>query len=222
MAAISSATDTTFSDLGLAVKQTPKAKQELGQEDFLKLMTTQLRYQDPFKPMDNGEFLGQMAQFSTVSGIQGLQQSFTTLAASLQSNQALQSAGLVGRNVLVPGTSAPLVSGGNVMGAADLPGSGKVKIVVSNDAGQVVRQMDLGAQSAGLATFNWDGLSDLGVAQPPGNYHFKALLDNGGEQQSVDTLVTGKVNSVAIGNDGLTLDLQGMEPVAFSQIRQIL
>ena len=80
MSSVGATGDSTYADLGLAVKTQTATKKTLGQEDFLKLMTTQLQYQDPFKPMDNGEFLGQMAQFSTVSSIQSLQSSFAQLA----------------------------------------------------------------------------------------------------------------------------------------------
>ncbi len=77
-----------------------KARDSLGQEDFLTLMISQFRNQDPFEPMDNGEFLGQLAQFSTVNGISSLNAAFAGLAGSMQDNQALQAAGLVGHSVL--------------------------------------------------------------------------------------------------------------------------
>ena len=88
--------------LGLAQKKPRVDKKEMGQEDFLKLMTTQLQNQDPMKPMENGDFLAQIAQFSTVDGIGKLQESFEALSGSLHSNQALQASGLIGRNVMVP------------------------------------------------------------------------------------------------------------------------
>jgi hypothetical protein len=99
---------TTLEQAGLARAPTAdaRANDKLGQEQFLKLMITQLNNQDPFKPLESGEFLGQLAQFGTVSGIQDLQQSFQGLAGSMQSNQALQAAGLVGRSVYVPAQEA--------------------------------------------------------------------------------------------------------------------
>ena len=71
----------------------PDDSGKLGQEEFLRLMITQLKNQDPTKPLDSGEFLGQLAQFGTVSGLADLKSSFTELAGSLVSNQALQAAG---------------------------------------------------------------------------------------------------------------------------------
>ena len=82
------------------LKTEPKDK-SLGQDEFLELMMTQLQNQDPLNPAESGEFLSQIAQFGTVNGITELQQSFSTLASSLQSNQALQASTMVGRSVLV-------------------------------------------------------------------------------------------------------------------------
>ncbi|TAL42573.1 MAG: flagellar hook assembly protein FlgD, partial [Methylovulum sp.] len=90
-----------YSGLGVSTLDTTKATKttSLSQDEFLKLMTTQMTHQDPTKPMQNGEFLSQMAQFGTVSGIQDLQQSFKDFSASISSDQALQASSLVGRTV---------------------------------------------------------------------------------------------------------------------------
>lgn len=222
MSSVSSSTN-PYSDLGLSIQSTQSsAKKALGQEDFLKLMTTQLQYQDPFKPMENGEFLGQMAQFSTLTSIQDLQSSFSSLAGSLQSSQALQASSLVGRCVLVPADSAYMPDTGGLAGAVDVPSGGRVNVIVSNEAGQVVRQIDLGTQSAGRASFAWDGVSDLGETLPAGTYKISAQLDNGGVSQKLDTYAIGYVDSVALDNGALTLDLRGMTPAPFSDVRQIL
>ena len=110
--------------LDLSALQLPSSnsssKKELGQTDFLHLMLTQLKNQDPFKPLDSSEFLGQLAQFGTVSGLAQLQTSFDGLASSLTSDQALQASGLVGRSALVPGAEA-LLANGKLSGAVDLP-----------------------------------------------------------------------------------------------------
>ena len=211
-----------YADIGLAKTVPQAAKKSLGQEDFLKLMTTQLQYQDPFKPMENGEFLGQMAQFSTVSSIQELQTSFAQLAGSLQSSQALQASSLVGRHVLVPSTSGYLGDTEALTGAVEIPASGRVSVQVSDASGQVVRRLDLGVQPAGLSTFSWNGVSDLGEELASGTYKITAQLENGSAQQSLDTYAVGRVDSVAVDGSELTLDLRGMASVPFAQIRQIL
>jgi len=84
---------------------------DLGLNDFFKLMVTQLKNQDPMKPLENGEFLSQIAQFGTVSGIDKLNKTFEGLAANLTSGQAIQAGNLIGREVLVPGGVAALAPG---------------------------------------------------------------------------------------------------------------
>jgi flagellar basal-body rod modification protein FlgD len=213
--------DTTYSDLGLALQQ-PATRQSLGQEDFLRLMTAQLQNQDPFKPMENGEFLGQMAQFSTVSGIQELQTSFATLASSLSANQTLQAATLVGRSVLVPSSSGWLSEGEELRGAAFAPSSGQVMVDIVDASGQTVRSLDLGTQPAGLASFSWDGLDDGGEAAAEGAYTLRARLVQGSSQTALETLAAGRVQSVGLSRDGLTLDLLGLGPASLGDVLQIL
>lgn len=209
----SSATNTPTSSL--------QAK-TLTQNDFLKLMTSQLKNQDPLKPLDNSEFVSQMAQFSTVSGIQNLQTSFSTLASSLTSSQALQASSLVGRNVLSPTSSVGLSAGGVASLAIDAPVSGNVIVNISDASGQLIRRIDLGSQSAGLTQFQWDGLDSSGVAAAAGQYQFSATVGQGTQVQAASTLAVGKVNSVSLDASGaLNLNVDGIGAVPFSTIRQI-
>lgn len=196
--------------------------QTLSQNDFLKLMTSQLQNQDPMKPLDNSEFVSQMAQFSTVSGIQNLQNSFSTLASSLSSGQALQASGLVGHSVLTPSTSASLTAGGTVSLGVDAPSSGDVIVNVTDASGQLVRRIDLGTQAAGVTRFQWDGLDNSGSAAAAGKYTFTAVVGSGSQAQAATMLTAGKVNSVALDSSGaLNLDVEGIGSVAFNTIRQI-
>jgi flagellar basal-body rod modification protein FlgD len=214
----------TLQSLGLA--SPPKAKPAtLGQEEFLKLMMTQLRNQDPFKPLESGEFLSQIAQFSTVTGIQDLQASFKTLSSSLYSNQALQASSLVGRTVLVPSASAALAAGGQVSGAVDLTSSTSQLVVgVYDGTGQLVRRISLGPQAAGQVSFAWDGLTDAGTAAAPGTYRVRAEAEIGGQAVAMDTLVASKVESVVLGgrDGGIRLNLSSLGGFDFSAVRQIM
>jgi flagellar basal-body rod modification protein FlgD len=144
---------------GNALRQgAEQSSQRLGQKDFLKLMITQFKNQDPTHPMQDGQFLGQLAQFGTVSGIQQLQGSFSTLADSLHSEQAMRAATLVGHRVMAASDSANLSTGGSLNGAVDVPdGGGHVKLTISDSTGHKVKQIDLGTQPGGLADFAWDG-----------------------------------------------------------------
>jgi flagellar basal-body rod modification protein FlgD len=211
-----------YQDLGLAVRQSQDDRTQLGQDDFLRLMTAQLQNQDPFKPMENGEFLGQIAQFSTVSGIQEMQASLSGLTSALTSNQTLQAATLVGRGVRVPSDTAYLFAEGGLSGAAELPSSGALTVEITDASGQVVRRLSLGTHAAGSAEFSWDGLDDAGERLPEGRYGIRAQLDTGSATSSVDVSTVGLVRSVSLGSDGLSLNLYGMDPVRLDQVSQIL
>jgi flagellar basal-body rod modification protein FlgD len=207
--------------LGLGVPQAA-AKGELGQEDFLQLMLTQLKNQDPFKPMESGEFLGQIAQFGTVQGLAGLQTSFDSLSTSLVSNQALQASALVGRSALVETSTIGVAAGQSVAGAIDMPtGSGTVNLSIRDASGQTVRTVQLGAQPQGLTSFTWDGLDDDGAAVPAGRYAFTASYFDGAEAVSADTLLRAPIDSVLLGADGFTVELRGIGEVPFTAVREI-
>lgn len=200
------------------------SREKLGQEDFLELMVAQLRNQDPMKPMENGDFLGQIAQFGTVSGIEDLQESFTGLSESLVSNQALQASNLVGRSVLAPTGTAVLEQGGSVRGVVELPNSSPaVSLKVYDTTGQLVRDLSLGSQASGPVSFQWDGIRDDGTFASPGSYFISSEAEYGGQVEAVETLVQNRVNAVTLGQSGgLVLDLEGIGPLDFSEIRQIM
>lgn len=196
----------------------------MGQEEFLKLMTTQLQNQDPFKPMESGDFLTQIAQFSTVEGIGDLNKGFSELSQSLVSNQALQATNLVGRQVLAPTGVAALAQGGSIRGNVELPAaSGDVVVNIYDQAGQVVRRLELGAQSSGPVDFQWDGLKNDGTFAAPGAYFVSAEASIDGQYESVETLLVSDVRSVTLSNSGgLLLDLDGIGALDFKEVRQIL
>lgn len=210
-----------FSGLGLDV---PRAavESDLGQEDFLELMLTQLKNQDPFKPLESGEFLGQLAQFGTVSGLAELKSSFESLAGSLVSSQSLQAAGLVGRSALVESSRVAVTEGQSVVGAVDMPtASGSVSVDVRDAVGQVVRKIELGSQPAGLATFTWDGITADGTPAPTGRYSFTAEFNSQGKVEAAHTLVSSSVESVLFGGNGLTLRVRGVGDVPFGAVREV-
>jgi flagellar basal-body rod modification protein FlgD len=199
-------------------------RKEVGQEEFLELMTTQLQNQDPFKPMESGDFLTQIAQFSTVEGIGDLNAGFEQLSSSLVSNQALQASNLIGRSVLAPTGVASLQPGGSIRGSAQLPAaSGDVTVSVYDQAGQLIRRIDLGSQAAGNVDFQWDGLRDDGQFAAPGNYFVSTEASVDGTNEAVDTLLASEVRSVTLSNSGgLLLDLDGIGALDFKEVKQIL
>ena len=213
-----------ISSLGLGVPQAENKNNELGQDDFMTLMLAQLKSQDPLKPMENGEFIAQMAQFSTVSGVQELNEAFAGLSNALQVNQGLQAASLVGRSAMVEADTLEHDGESTQQGAVGLTASAAdVRIQITDSSGSLIREINIGDQGAGLADFEWDGLNDEGQAVPAGNYQFTAVAQNGDSPIALPTYLAGEVGSVTLNSSGSAyLELQGLGTVAFGDIRQIL
>ncbi|MDH5300710.1 MAG: flagellar hook assembly protein FlgD [Gammaproteobacteria bacterium] len=221
-----------YDQLGIQKKQAEKKDQNgLAQADFLKLLMAQVQNQDPLKPQDNGEFLGQMAQFSTVSGLQDMQKSIDNLANSFMSNQALQASSLVGRLVLVPGGSGFLpehVEGQDrfMAGAIEPDEPVKsVKLEVVGANGELVRTMRMGAMDSGLERFVWDGLDDAGNPVKAGKYSIRATaLDAKDEQIALTTHMLAPVDSVTLGRNGekMKLNVAGFGAMDIDKIREIM
>jgi flagellar basal-body rod modification protein FlgD len=216
-----------LNSLGLSTTNstTPK-KTSLNQDEFLKLMTTQMTHQDPTKPMQNGEFLSQMAQFGTVSGIQDLQQSFKDFASSISSNQALQAASLVGRSVSVSSDQGLLSSGGNIKGSVDLSSSSpNVTLKILEPAtSNVIATKSLGSQSAGPMSFVWDGTNNNGNLASPGVYKVQVETQVDGVNTVLQPDLQARVDSVSMDSskNSLKVNLSGLGAVDFSQVKQIL
>jgi flagellar basal-body rod modification protein FlgD len=197
----------------------------LGGTDFLTLMLAQLQNQDPTSPVDSNTFLSQLAELSEVQGITSLNTSFTTLSSSLSSSQALQASSLLGHQALVSSSTATLAAGATVTGAVNVPQTtSQVVLSISNSSGALVSQINLGAQSSGLANFSWNGTTSNGSQAPAGTYTLSAQYagaTSGGT--AATTLVNGTVESVSMGagSTGLTLNVAGIGSVPFSSVQQI-
>lgn len=208
-----------------ASRASAKKKTSLGQEDFLKLMTTQLTHQDPNNPMESGNFLAQMAQFGTVSGIQDLQKSFADFAGSISSNQALQASGLVGRYVAVPTSTGILPAGGEINGSVNLAtGTPSLQLTVSDaTTGELVKTIDMGNQSEGDVDFVWDGTKVDGSLANPGAYKIQAMATVDGKNVAQTTDIHSKVESVSLGNGAtpMKVNLVGANSIDFGQVKHI-
>jgi flagellar basal-body rod modification protein FlgD len=197
----------------------------LGGTDFLTLMLAQLKNQDPTSPVDSNEFLSQLASLSEVQGINQLNTAFSTLSNSMVSSQALQASSLLGHNVLAASSTGTLSTAGAVLsGAVSVPlTTSQVTLNISNGAGVLVKSINLGAQSAGLADFTWNGVAADGTAAPAGSYTLSAQVAGVASSTAVATLVSGTVDSVTMGagSAGLTLNVAGLGSVPFSSVQQI-
>jgi flagellar basal-body rod modification protein FlgD len=194
------------------------------EQRFLKLLVTQLKNQDPLNPLDNAQLTSQLAQMSTVSGIEKLNNAFQSLLAQSSSNQVLQSAALIGRTVLVPGNDLALTQGTNAPFAVDMAGAAEsVKVTITNGAGAVVRNYDLGALPAGVKTLSWDGLGDGGAPVASGAYTFNVAAAEGGNAKVVaSALMYANVVSVAQGTSGVALDLGSNRKASLGDVKLIL
>lgn len=223
MSLVNTASD-VFDSLGLTREPPKQDERGMQMEDFMNLLVTELTNQDPFKPMENSEMATQISQFATVSGIDELNTSFSSLAGSLSSSQALQAAELVGREVLIPSNYGYLSSGGSISGSAVLPESASnITLRVTDSSGALVREMSLGMQAAGEFTFNWDGADDAGDYLPSGTYHMSLQADIGGESVTPEVMVNAEVQSVSLGAPGqpLSLNLNGLGTISFNDVVQI-
>lgn len=223
MHGVENKTGTDYESLGLSLPKEKLKEQKLGQEAFLELMLAQLKNQDPLKPMENGEFLGQIAQFSTVTGIQELQESFSSFSSSLTSNQALQASSLVGRSVVIKSDKGVLNETG-LTGSVDLPTrTDELKVGIYDSAGQLVRELSAEQQAAGLIPFTWNGQDENGNAVSQGVYTIKATARVAGEPLALDTYTDARVSSVTLGSagEGLSLNVEGLGSLQLADVKQI-
>ncbi|HEX2584662.1 MAG TPA: flagellar hook assembly protein FlgD [Steroidobacteraceae bacterium] len=195
----------------------------LGINDFIQLMTTQLKYQDPTQPQDSTQFVAQLAQFSTVSGVQQMNSSISSLLNQLKSSQAVSATSLVGHTVLVQGKSIPMMAGDKVVGAIDTPSkASNVNVTVTDGSGQVVKHLSVPAQ-AGLSYFTWDGTDDAGNAVKDGKYEFTAAATVAGKPVAATTLLANRIDSVTIdpSTNDLQLNTDSLGTVTLADVRQV-
>lgn len=192
------------------------------QTRFLTMLTTQLKNQDPLNPMDNAQMTSQLAQISTVDGIERLNATLSKLIDGQNQSQTYQAAALVGHGVLVPGSSMTLASGVAVAGV-DLSGpADKVSVEIRDSNGLLVRNVELGSQEAGALTFAWDGLTNAGEAAADGNYTFTVTATQGGEKVAADRLAYGLVNGVVNDANGLSVNVGTMGSFTMDDIKTII
>jgi len=192
------------------------------QDRFLKLLVTQMQNQDPLNPMDNAQVTSQMAQLSTVSGIDKLNSTVQALSASMLASQSLSAVSMIGHPVLVAGTQLDLLSG-RADAAVELNQPvDALTVSISDAAGNVVRTLSLGSQNSGIIDVQWDGRTDTGGTAADGQYTFSATSTLGGKKSEATTLSYGLVNSVAQTQGGVTVNVGQMGDISLNSIKKIL
>lgn len=192
------------------------------QDTFMKLLVTQMKNQDPLNPLDNAQVTSQLAQLSTVTGIEKMNTTLQSLIGSYQSSQTLQAAGMIGHGVLAAGSSLNLNNAQAPFGIDLTAPASDVKVTIKDASGRAIHSMDLGSQQAGLLALQWDGTTDSGAAAANGQYSFTVSATQGGQNIGASTLSFGQVTSVASSGQGVVLNVPGLGQVNLADIRQIL
>lgn len=191
------------------------------QEQFMTLLVSQMKYQDPLNPMDNAQMTSQIAQINTVSGVNQLNETVESLAAQFGAMQSLQASGLLGRDAWVASDRMQLRDGVGQW-VVDLPNRvDGLDIDVLDPSGNVVYTQQLGPQAAGQLPLYWDGMNDAGVQSPDGPYTVRARQTVQGEVNPVSTWTSARVLSVGMTDGASTLELDGLGLRAMSDIRRL-
>ncbi len=216
--AVSSGLLTAMNPAAAATQNTAAA----AQDTFMKLLVTQMKNQDPLNPLDNAQVTSQLAQLSTVTGIEKMNATLQSLIGSYQSSQTLQAASMIGHGVLVAGSSLNLNNGQAPFGIDLNTSADDIKVTIKNASGMAIRSMDLGSQQAGMLALQWDGTTDSGAAAANGQYSFSVDAIQGGQKVGATALAFGQVASVANSGQGVVLNVPSLGPVNLADIRQIL
>ncbi|MEE8574560.1 MAG: flagellar hook capping FlgD N-terminal domain-containing protein [Thermodesulfobacteriota bacterium] len=170
----------------------------LGKEDFLKLLAVQLEHQDPLNPMENTEFIAQMAQFSTLEGITNMERSLLGMSTQMINMNNTSVTGLIGKHVKILGNQANFDGANPVRLGYILNGDAKsVNITITDGSGNIVRTLTTGAAPAGPSQTFWDGLDHTGRPVSPGEYNFSVnATEVDGNPVSGETVMTDMVDGV--------------------------
>jgi flagellar basal-body rod modification protein FlgD len=188
---------------------------------FLKLLVTQLKNQDPMNPMDNAQLTSQLAQMSTVEGVNRLNDSLNALNTQFRASQVIQGASLVGHQVLAEGDHLSMANGAAVGGLSLQNKADSVKVDILDGNGNLVKTLDLGQQDAGLVRFVWDGRDMAGNPLAEGDYTFRVAATAGGKDVATTSYALGQVMSVALKGGAMEVEVSGLGNLGMDRIRQI-
>jgi len=183
----------------------------LGKDDFLKLLVTQLRNQDPMQPLTNDEFIGQMAQFSSLEQLQDIN---SGMQSSLMLNQSLNNAlstTLIGREVLVQGNTISVENGRPHQAGFYVDGEGQAEVTIRDSSGNIVRTIDMDVSGNDrYVDLTWDGNDDSGERVDDGDYTFEVKFTaRDGAQKQVSPYIKGKVSAVKFVGGNAYVEVDG-------------
>lgn len=196
----------------------------LTQADFFALLTQQLAYQDPTKPVENDQMIAQMTNFTMADGINQLNENFESLAQSMTSNQALQASSLVGRSVLTQSEELVFTGESLSRGVINLDVvADSMKVIITQPNGELVNSFAVDNPQLGKNEFVWDGTDQNGEQMPAGVYNISVEVSANGKTESVPVQVYTPVTSVSMGNNGtsITLKLLGIGSVKLNDVLEV-
>lgn len=196
----------------------------LTQSDFFALLTQQLAYQDPTKPVENDQMIAQMTNFTMADGISKLNENFSSLAQSMTSNQALQASSLVGRSVLTQSEELVFTGESLSRGQINLENvADNMKVIITKPNGELVNSFAVDSPQLGKNEFVWDGTDQDGEAMPAGVYNISVEVTASGKTESVPVQVYTPVSSVSMGNNGtgIMLNLLGIGAVKLADVLEV-
>lgn len=202
-------------------KNTSTSSVDAAQDRFMTLLVTQMKNQDPLNPMDNAQVTSQMAQLSTVTGIDKLNDTLESLISSVQVGQSYQASSMIGHDVLTPGEVVTTSGKGGYFGV-ELPiGADKLTVNIKDGSGSVIRTLNLGKQEPGTAPFSWDGFADDGSLVKNGTYKFEVKATIGNSTVEATGLTYAQVMSISNSTSGIKLNLSNLTSVNTSDVREI-
>jgi flagellar basal-body rod modification protein FlgD len=213
----------TLQEAGLSSPKSGKGE-ATKQKEFLELFVAQLKNQNPLDPKEGADFLAQLAQFSTVEGIQNMQKSMEGFESSMQSSQALHATSLVGKSVYVKSSFGVLSPGESIKGNIQLPeSSGNLDIAIKDANGALVKNLSLGSQKSGDVPFLWNGLDNEGNNLPPGKYFIQATSVVDGKTTALTSSISANVDSVTVKNKsgGFILNVENFGPILLDDVNTI-
>ncbi|MEM6159710.1 flagellar hook assembly protein FlgD [Erwinia sp. P6884] len=211
-----------YSAIKTATATTENSSADL-QNNFLTLLVTQLKNQDPTNPMDNSQLTTQLAQINTLSGIEKLNTTLGSISGQINSGQSLQASALIGHGVMVDGSQILVGSGDTTpFGVSLQQASTATQATVTDASGKIVKTIELGPLSAGVHTFAWDGTTTEGTTAADGKYQVSLSASNASGQLVSQPLNYALVTGVTNDASGAVLDLGTLGKTTLANVRQII
>ncbi len=192
---------------------------DLDKDAFLRLLTTQLQHQDPLNPMENSEFVAQLAQFSSLEQLQGLSSGMESLYMVNMSINNAALTGLIGKDVVATGDAFHYAGEGDEVVHFDSAAAAtSVTVTITNSDGVVVASKEIGAIADGEGSWTWNGKDQNGTVCPEGDYTFTVeATDANGDAVEVTELMVGRIDGMDLSSGSPMLTIEGV-PVELASV----